>query len=224
MVTLDNIKITYYDLKKLFRKNFIEVTEQVLFEACKISEDLLDPKGNNYGPGYENYNFIRGGEHYYPPYSWHAYGLKVLNKYDNRNNDWLSCNNNPNEWAVAYHGVGGQRGKCNNIFANVNSIAQTNLNPGERQLYKDYENIWYLIKNRYHKCGVGVYLTPIVEAAQKFADVDEFKGKNFQLIMMCRVNPKKIRQPDIRYTGAPYWILNGNSQNIRPYRILIKEY
>ena len=40
--------------------------------------------------------------------------------------------------------------------------------------------------------------------------------------MMCRINPKKIRQPD-RGNGNPYWILNGNSGEIRPYRILINE-
>ena len=36
---------------------------------------------------------------------------------------------------------------------------------------------------------------------------------------MCRVNPKKIRQPEI---FKKCWILNSNSEEIRPYRILIK--
>ena len=40
--------------------------------------------------------------------------------------------------------------------------------------------------------------------------------------MMCRINPKKIREPD-RGNENPYWVLNGNSGEIRPYRILIKE-
>lgn len=40
--------------------------------------------------------------------------------------------------------------------------------------------------------------------------------------MMCRINPKKIREPD-RGKKNPYWILNGNAKVIRPYRILIKE-
>ena len=39
---------------------------------------------------------------------------------------------------------------------------------------------------------------------------------------MCRVNPKMIREPD-KKDKEPYWILNGNSNEIRPYRILIKE-
>ena len=36
---------------------------------------------------------------------------------------------------------------------------------------------------------------------------------------MCRVNPKKIRQPEI---FKACWILNPNHEEIRPYRILIK--
>ena len=37
---------------------------------------------------------------------------------------------------------------------------------------------------------------------------------------MCRVNPKKIRKP--KKDGAEYWVLNGTSDEIRQYRILIK--
>lgn len=49
-----------------------------------------------------------------------------------------------------------------------------------------------------------------------------FGKKKFKLITMCRINPKKIREPD-RGNENPFWILNGNSEEIRPYRILIKE-
>ena len=211
------------DLKALFGKKYIDVTEKALFEGCKLSEVFLDPKGNNFGDGYEKSNFIRGGEKYYPPYEWHAYGLKVLNNYDNMNNDWLACNNNPNEWAVAYHGVGGKRGKCGSVFKNVVSIVQNNLAPGEGQFYEKYDNIRQITKDQgYIKCGRGVYLTPIIEEAEYWAEKEKFSKKKFKLIMMCRVNPKKIREPD-RGNDNPYWILNGNSEEIRPYRILIKE-
>ena len=36
---------------------------------------------------------------------------------------------------------------------------------------------------------------------------------------MLRVKPDKIR---IASTNQDYWVLNGNSDEIRPYRILIK--
>ena len=217
------VKINNIDegLKAIFRKKYVHITEEVLFKGCKISEELLDPKGNNFGYGYEQYNFIRGGEIYDPPYEWFGYGLKVLNNYDNMNNDWLACNNNPNEWAVAYHGVGGKN--CGTVFKNVNSIVKNNLIPGIRQRYENVDNIreWTIFQG-YHKCGRGVYLTPIIEEAEKYAETEYFLGKAFKLIMMCRVNPKKIREPD-RGNENPFWILNGNSKEIRPYRILIKE-
>ena len=212
-------------LKAYYGKKYVDITEKALFEGCKISEELLDPKGNNFGDGYEQYNFIRGGEQYDPPYEWHAYGLKVLNNYDNRNNDWLACNNNPNEWAVAYHGVGGKRGKFGTVFENVVSIAKNNLSPGLRQKYEEKKNIRQITRNQgYLNCGRGVYLTPIIEEAEKWADEEYFMNKTFKfkLIMMCRINPKKIREPD-RGNKNPFWILNGNSEEIRPYRILIKE-
>ena len=211
------------DLKALFGKKYVDVTEKALFEGCKLSEEFLDPKGNNFGNGYEKSNFIRGGEKYDPPYEWHAYGLKVLNNYDNMNNDWLACNNNPNEWAVAYHGVGGKRGKFGRVFKNVVSIVQNNLAPGKRQFYEKYDNIRQITKDQgYLKCGRGVYLTPIIKEAEYWAEEEKFSEKKFKLIMMCRINPKKIREPD-RGNENPYWILNGNSEEIRPYRIIIKE-
>jgi hypothetical protein len=223
-VTFPNdIKIKNEDLKYLFGKNYVDITEKALFEGCKISEEFLDPKGNNFGDGYEKKNFIRGGEIYDPPYEWHAYGLKVLNNYDNMNNDWLACNNNKNEWAVAYHGIGGKRGKFGNAFKNALSIAQNNLAPGRRQLYENKDNIREISKDSgYLKCGRGVYLTPKIKEAEYWAEEEKFLEKRFKLIMMCRINPKKIREPE-RGNDDPYWILNGNSEEIRPYRILIKE-
>ena len=42
---------------------------------------------------------------YYSPQVWKGFGLKVKGKYDNGSDDWLACDGNENEWAVAYHGV-----------------------------------------------------------------------------------------------------------------------
>lgn len=47
----------------------------------------------------------RGGMPYHQPSRpWERKGLKVVDKYDNRNVDWLAMNGNQNEWAVAFHG------------------------------------------------------------------------------------------------------------------------
>ena len=37
---------------------------------------------------------------------------------------------------------------------------------------------------------------------------------------MVRVNPSFIREPD---TMKDYWIVDGNGNQLRPYRLLIKE-
>ena len=69
-----------------------------------------------------------------------------VNNYDNGNNAWLACNNNPNEWAVAYHGIGGKNGKFGNAFKNALSIAKNNLAPGIRQKYENKSNIRQLTR------------------------------------------------------------------------------
>ena len=126
-----------------------------------------------------------------------------------------------NEWAVAYHGIGGIRG-YGDVFKNAVSIIKENLKPGSRQYYADEDNIREETKKLGKiKCQNGVYLTPVIKEAELYADEGEFKGKKFQMIMMCRVNPKKIREP--YREGDAYWILDGNYNEIRPYRILIKE-
>ena len=44
--------------------------------------------------------------------------------------------------------------------------------------------------------------------------------KTYRLVIMARVKPSLIREP----TNQPdYWIVNGNSNQLRPYRLLIKE-
>ena len=72
--------------------------------ACKLTGGMLDSRGNResgWGVGEK-----RGGFDYIPPQGWKGYGLKVLGKYDNGNDDWLAYNGNPNEWAMSYHGIG----------------------------------------------------------------------------------------------------------------------
>ena len=48
----------------------------------------------------------------------------------------------------------------------------------------------------------------------------EIEGVYYKIGFMLRVNPKKIRCPQ---TQSNYWVLNGNFDEIRPYRILVKQ-
>ena len=45
--------------------------------------------------------------------------------------------------------------------------------------------------------------------------------KNYRIVIMVRVNPSYIREPT---TMKGYWIVDGNSNQLRPYRLLIKEF
>ena len=61
--------------------------------ACKLTGGMLDSRGNRES-GW-GVNEKRGGFPYLPPpKGWKGYGLKVLGKYDNGNDDWLAYNGN----------------------------------------------------------------------------------------------------------------------------------
>ena len=44
--------------------------------------------------------------------------------------------------------------------------------------------------------------------------------KNYRLVIMVRVNPSFIRAPT---TQPDYWIVDGKPNQLRPYRLLIKD-
>ena len=45
-------------------------------------------------------------------------------------------------------------------------------------------------------------------------------GKRYKLAFMTRVKPDKIRSPEDK---QDLWVINGTNNEVRPYRILIKE-
>ena len=92
------------ELAKL--KKIKSIYEKNILVACKLIQDMLDERGNKDPSEWLDTAQNRGGFTYYPPtHNWVGYGLKVLDEYDVRNNDWIAKDNNPNEWAVAFHGT-----------------------------------------------------------------------------------------------------------------------
>ena len=67
--------------------------------------------------------------YYQPNAPWKRVGLKVSGKYDGGNDDWLSMDGNPNEWAVAFHGVG------NSFYYPESKMAQGSLKIGMNNVY-----------------------------------------------------------------------------------------
>ena len=76
-----------------------------------------------------------------------------------------------------------------------------------------------------NKCGKGVYVTPKIEVAEKYAGTVEINGKKYKMVIMSRVRPDKIRHCDTCLDSKEpfnYWVINGTTGDIRPYRLLYK--
>ena len=198
--------------------NLKEIHTDVIMGGCKLTKAQLDPNGNrieNWAIG-EN----RGGKPYDPPLGWIGIGLNVINKYGDKT--WIGMNNSPGEWCVAYHGVGNGQ-SSENVKKVTGIISQTNFKPGSAQ---SHENC----PDQYHPgklVGRGVYCTPtIATAGEQYAGISEINGIKYKTVIMARVKPEAIRHCDQCLSSkAPYnyWVVNGTTDEIRPYRILYKK-
>ena len=191
-----------------------DLNTEILTAFMNLNPDLLSGFGNNL-QGIWTKNEYRGGKKYTPPRGWIAFGLNVINKYDNGNNDWLACNGRPGEWCVAYHGAG--RGKDTfGVKKIIKAILESNLKAGNGQSYEKSSD--YFHPGR--EVGVGVYCSPDPDVLESYAGVMRIQGNNYKVGFMLRVKPDKIRCPT---THKNYWVLNGKFSELRPYRLLIKK-
>ena len=209
--------INYYNKLKEF-KEINNIEEKALIEGCQLSTDIFDSSYNNKDGGW-GINETRAGVKYIPPIGWYGYGLKVLGKYEN--NKWIGYEGKTGEFAVAYFGLSNIYGNENNLNHFLNEIdSQDVLKMGYEQIYKNDININVQSKDEYEKCGNGVYLYQDPKIAENTASIIDIGGVRYKVLLMCRVNPNKIRQP-IGYQHC--WILNPTPAEVRPYRILIKK-
>ena len=206
------------DLKQKFQNdeefkelsNLKEIHSDVIMGGCKLSKNQLDPLGNrsdNWAEGE-----YRGGRIYNPPKGWIGIGLKVFDKYED--NDWIKCDNSEGEWCVAYHGVGRGLG-TNQVKDITGKIIKGTFKKGSGQVHKDC----YDINHPGSIVGEGVYCTPNVETASEYCGASQINGKSYQTVLMVRVKPQAIRQCDCY---KDYWVVNGTTDEIRPYRILYR--
>ena len=201
-------------------QNLKDIHEDIIMGAVKLTRNQLDPRGNRndgWGVGEK-----RGGKDYDPPIGFHGIGLKVLDKYDGGDNTWIGMNNSPGEWCVAYHGVAS--GQTSDNVKNVTGlICQKSFKAGSRQAHEN-------CNDQFHpgqKVGKGVYITPTIKTASDYyAGVSEINGVKYKTVLMVRVKPQAIRHCDkCPDSKAPYnyWVVNGTTDEIRPYRILYKK-
>ena len=223
--SIDNNKenVNNYSPNNFYDVNIIEylndkdkleqLTYDYLIKECQCNEQYLDKKGNTFFY-FAPEDSKRGGEFYQVPVGWIAFGIEVTNKYGG-NTDWLGRDGNPEEWAVAYHGFGA-RMQPDKIKGIIKTIVHDNLKPGAGQAYSGAPDKRHPGK----KCGNGVYITPKLEVATQYAGMITLGNKSYRLVIMVRVNPSFIREPQ---NMPGYWIVDGNGNQLRPYRLLIKE-
>ena len=224
---LEEVKKKFKDEPELTQLK--EIQKELLLTGCTLKKSMLDARGNNADGGWGK-GEKRGGEEYIPPEGWIGYGLKVLNKYDHekeeKQNDWLAYDNREGEWCVAYHGVGSEY-SSKEVAKAVNGIANFTLKEkkedtneeedeeGEYDYAEDDD-----IRHPGNKVGKGVYCSPNPDVMDNYAGKVEINNEIYKMGFMLRVNPEKIRVPVGR---LDFWVLNGNPDEVRPYRILIKK-
>ena len=202
--------------------NIEKVEEKSLLETLQISSNILEPEGNRTS-GWGK-NETRGGEKYIPPVNnWKGYGLKVRGLYDKGNDEWLNYENKKGEFAIAYMGINNYLGDSSKMISHITDYSSNSENLIKNKLYRNDKNCrnngFFSFLYSYKKCGDGVCLFQNPEFAENSAGIIDVCGYQIKVILMCRVNPQKIRQPE---NFKDCWILNPTPDEIRPYRILIK--
>ena len=225
--TVNSNKINAQKMKELEEEiEFItKVEEKPLLEAVQISPEILDHFGDR-SDGW-GINEMRGGEIYMPPLNgWYGIGLKVWNQYDKGDNSWLDYRNKDGEFAIGYIGLYNFLNDKDSLIKDLNNITKSIKNMIKQQTYEndiDMRNNGFLSRLfSKNKCkeGICVFQNPdYAENCAGIIDLPDLKYK-IKIILMCRINPKKIRQPE-KYKEC--WILDPTPEQIRPYRILFKK-
>ena len=190
-----------------------KIEKGIILDGCILYPNMLDSRGNNRDGGWASKGERRGGEEYIPPIGWTGYGLKVFDAYGD--NTWLGMNNNSGEWCVAYHGVA--RGQAPEEVSKITGlIYKSGFKPSTGGKITNDPDLRHPGKT----CGLGVYCSPDIAYAEGYAGITEFNGEKYKCVLMLRINPKKIRQST---TWKKEYILEPTTDEIRPYRILLKK-
>lgn len=123
--------------------------------------------------------------------------------------------NSQGEWCVAYHGVA--RFQPSEKVAEIAGIIhKEGFKPSTWGAATDD----FDIRHPGQKCGLGVYCSPDIKYAEGYAGEITFNDETYKCVLMLRINPEKIRQSS---SFPKEYILNPSTEEIRPYRILLKK-
>ena len=148
-----------------------------------------------------------------------------MNEYDDGDNTWIGMDNIEGEWCVAYHGVG--RGNESEKVKKITGLiikGDEKVKKGGKPEFKPGSNqVHSCCEDQYHPgklVGEGVYCTPTISTADEYSGISEINGKKYKTVLMVRVKPDAIRGCE---DSGDYWVVNGTTDEIRPYRILYKK-
>ena len=221
MNNINNSKMPINNIKYI--NLTISEAKDFLINKCNITPFILDSQGdadtgwrNNQKSGPPGYL-----KDYIPPIGWTGIGLKVINIYDNGDNEWMGTNNSPGEWYIGYHGI--------RTIDSIQKIYNEGFRRGTRQFHIKFPNTNPLTNSQYPLCGEGAYFMPDIEDAKSNTSPFYYNGFNYAVILMCRINPYKVRIADIG-NNKEFWIVEADklgdpsgikrTEEVRPYRIL----
>ena len=210
--SIKKLKFEEIQNSNLFFEDLLEINKLPLFEYIQLDRNIFDSRFNNKDDKKWGQNENRGKEKYIPPKGWMGFGLNVEDNYDDGQACWLCFGGiYENEFAVAYYPI---TEEDDDIFLEY-----------EIENFKDFE-YKNLISNSIdsrsgERTGEGTILYQNIELAEKQSSLIDTEKFSFKLVLMCRVNPYKIRAPR---DYKEIWVLNRNSEEVRPYRILVKLY
>ncbi|EFA86484.1 hypothetical protein PPL_00278 [Heterostelium album PN500] len=144
--------------------------------------------------------YKRGGQIYERPVGYMRYAMTVLGQYSD-GDQWLgvkgrpsSTESAPGEWIVSYHGT-------------------------DTDEFGSMSNSGYKISESEQKTfSRGIYSTPSIKLAERFAQRFEFEGAQYLVILQNRVNPNTVEK-----LGNGTYYLSPNESDVRPYGICIKK-
>ena len=217
---LMNFNKSVYETKTPFNLKYLNTNCSSLLDSLLISKDIFDP-GYNMDYTSSMYRGLiqkRGGEDYHFPFGWKRMALK-MSSFGYTDLSWLTMNNSQNEWSMAYHGI---RYDPENTLKKIidDSSGKPTLKQGSGQAYAQSIDINKRGEGYGQVCGVGVYCTNKIETAEGYTTQVDLNGEKVKLVLQCRINPKKFRNSGNVDKGGYYYIIN-NSEDIRPYGILL---
>lgn len=168
-----------------------------------LPEKIFDPKYDFVYPGIgqDSRAFSRGNRSFTRPYGWYKKALKVLGVFEN--NEWLGVsrdgevNSSDKEWPVSYHGT-------------QKEFAESITEEG-----------YVLKKGKRFAFGIGIYSSPDPKVAESYASAFNYKGANYKLIFMNRVNMEYTKE--VKLTNGNIYFVTSDERQIRPYAILFKK-